>query len=44
MQNYFNQQIWYTASVDADKFDESRLSGIEKANIDFLAEAERKIE
>jgi hypothetical protein len=44
LQNYFNQQIWYTASVDADKFDESRLSGIEKANIGFLAEAEKKIE
>jgi hypothetical protein len=44
LQNYFNQQAWYAASVEADEFDESGLSGIERANIDFLAEAEKKME
>lgn len=44
LQNYFNAQPWYRGTVDADQFDESILSDIEKKNAEFLAEVEFSIE
>ena len=44
LQNYFDAQPWYRGTVDADQFDESILSDIEKKNAEFLAEVEFSIE
>lgn len=33
LQNYFNAQPWYRGTVDADQFDESILSDIEKKTL-----------
>ena len=37
IQDYFNKKSWYSGTVEADDFDESVLSDVERQNIDTLS-------
>ena len=41
LQDYFNQQPWYTPVIDADKFSDDMLSPVEKQNIKTISNAEK---
>lgn len=36
IQAYFDSRSWYSGTVEADSFDESALSDIERTNISFI--------
>ena len=40
LQEYFNNQSWYKGTIEADDFDENRLSDIERENAEFLKKKE----
>lgn len=42
LQNYFNSKSWYQGTVEADAFDESVLSAIEKQNTEFISSHENR--
>lgn len=42
LQSYFDSQSWYSGTINADDFSEASLNKYEKANIQFILNAEKK--